>query len=125
MDPFRLLAVDSYSLGPESEALDTLQNTAGPAFPGVMGATPSLTVTVARILNTLFGILGIVFVVLTLYAGFLWMTAGGNEEQITKAKNTITRAAIGLAIILTSYSLTRFVVSSLLKATVVNGAQGS
>lgn len=55
------------------------------------------------------GLLGFVFLLLTLYAGFLWMTAGGDETNIEKAKKILTASVIGLAIILLSYSLTTFV----------------
>jgi len=55
------------------------------------------------------GLLGFVFLLLTLYAGFLWMTAGGDEGNIEKAKGILTASTIGLAIILLSYAITVFV----------------
>lgn len=55
------------------------------------------------------GLLGFVFLLLTLYAGFLWMTAGGDESKIEKSKSILTASVIGLIIILLSYSLTTFV----------------
>ncbi|HRY36747.1 MAG TPA: hypothetical protein P5230_02605 [Candidatus Magasanikbacteria bacterium] len=55
------------------------------------------------------GMLGFVFLLLALYAGFLWMTAGGDEGNIEKAKSILTAAVIGLIIILLSYSITLFV----------------
>jgi len=65
--------------------------------------------TIFLIIRSALTLLGIVFVVLTLYAGFLWMTAGGAEENIEKAKGILTAAVIGLAIILLSYSIMLFV----------------
>lgn len=65
-------------------------------------------VTVAVIIRTALQLIGIVFLVLMIYAGFLWMTAGGNEENITKAKNILKASIIGLIIILASYSITYF-----------------
>ncbi|MFA6424319.1 MAG: hypothetical protein WCV83_03370 [Candidatus Magasanikbacteria bacterium] len=64
---------------------------------------------VAQIIRIVLGLLGTIFFVLTIYAGFLWMTAAGNEEQATKAKTLLTQAVIGLVIILTAYSITYFV----------------
>ncbi len=64
---------------------------------------------IARIIRAALGLLGIVMVVLTLYAGFLWMTAGGNEEQIGRAKKILRNAVIGLAIILSAYAITLFI----------------
>ena len=53
-------------------------------------------------------ILGIIFLILTLYGGYLWMTARGNEEQVTKAKSVLTRAIIGLIIVISAYAITSF-----------------
>jgi hypothetical protein len=39
----------------------------------------------------------------------MWMTAGGNTEQVGKAKNLITSAIIGLVIVFASYALTSFI----------------
>jgi len=54
-------------------------------------------------------VVGIIFLVLMVYAGFLWMTAGGNEENVDKAKKLIMAAVIGIAIVLAAYSITYFV----------------
>jgi hypothetical protein len=77
----------------------------------------NLATIVGRIIHVFLGILGVVALVLIVYAGFLWMTAGGDEEKVTKAKQIITQAVIGLAIILSSYAITSFVVSKLTEAT--------
>ena len=74
-------------------------------------------VTIARIIRQAMAFIGIVMVVLMLYAGFLWMTAGGNDEQIGKAKGIIVAAIIGLAIVLSAYALTTFVINQLVTAT--------
>lgn len=79
--------------------------------------TQDVRVTVARIINVFMGLLGIVAVVIVLYGGFLWMTAGGNEERVEKAKQLIVAGIIGLAIILSAYAIARFVVTSLVNAT--------
>ncbi|MBD3311350.1 MAG: hypothetical protein GF349_02535, partial [Candidatus Magasanikbacteria bacterium] len=73
--------------------------------------------TVARIINVALGLLGIIMVVILVYAGFLWMTAAGNDEQVGKAKKMIMAAVIGLAIILSAYAISNFVVRQLYKAT--------
>ncbi len=52
---------------------------------------------------------GVIFFVLMLYAGFLWMTARGNEEQVKKAQELIQSAIIGMIIIFLSYVITNFV----------------
>lgn len=61
--------------------------------------------TVALIIRFALSLLGTIALVLVVYAGFLWMTAGGNEEQVTKSKTLLFQAVIGLAIILMSYGI--------------------
>lgn len=75
---------------------------------------------VARIIKYLFTFLGIIFLALIIYGGFLYMTAGGDSEQTGKAKDIIISATIGLAIILASYAFTYFVIENLTKATGTN-----
>ena len=79
--------------------------------------TKPLTETIASIINVAMGLLGMVVVILILAGGFMWMTAAGNDEKITKAKGLIFGGIIGLAIILSAYAIAQFVVSSLLGAT--------
>ena len=79
--------------------------------------TKSLTATIASIINVAMGLLGMVVVILILAGGFMWMTAAGSEEKITKAKGLIFGGIIGLAVILSAYAIAQFVVGSLLNAT--------
>ena len=65
-------------------------------------------VTVSLIIRVLLETIGVLFVCLTVYAGFLWMTAGGKEEHIEKAKKLLFRAVVGLIIVLSAYSIAWF-----------------
>lgn len=67
----------------------------------------------ARIINVLLGLLGIVALVLIIYSGFKYMTAGGNEEEAKKARQILGYAVIGIAIILSAYTISIFVLRSL------------
>ena len=73
--------------------------------------------TASSLINTILGFLGIIALVLVFYAGFLWMTAGGNSEQVDKAKNILGAAIIGLIIILSSYAITRTITTEVIDAT--------
>jgi len=80
---------------------------------------------VAVVIQAFLGFLGIIFVVLMIYGGYLWMTSRGNEEQVNKAKDTIRRAVIGLIIILSAYAITYTVFNSLpFKGGAGGGASG-
>ena len=76
-----------------------------------------LPATIGAIIQVILGFLGVVVVILIIYAGFLWMTAGGNSDQVKKAKDLMINAVIGLAIILSAYAITAFVLTKLLAAT--------
>lgn len=64
---------------------------------------------VSTVIETFLGLLGIIFVVLMVLGGYTWMTAGGDESKIESAKKRITRAIIGLIIVVGAYSITYFV----------------
>jgi amino acid transporter len=67
----------------------------------------------SMVIRAFLSLLGIIFLVLIIVAGYNWMTAGGNDEKVTKAKSTIARAIIGLIIIVAAYAITYFVFSNL------------
>ncbi len=77
----------------------------------------------ARIINIFLGLLGIILLVIILYAGFLWMTAGGKQDQITKAKAWLRNGIIGLIIVLSSWAIASFAINSLINAA-TGGAGG-
>lgn len=68
---------------------------------------------IALIIQVFLSLLAIIFIILILYAGFNWMTAGGDEQKVTKAKDTIYRAVIGLVITLAAFAITYFVFNAL------------
>ena len=61
---------------------------------------------VGRIIGIFLSVLGIIFLILVIYAGFLWMTAGGNADRVDKAKKILIQSVIGLIIILLSFAIT-------------------
>lgn len=73
--------------------------------------------TAARIINIALGFLGIIAVVIVLLGGFKYMIAGGNDEKTGEARKLIVSGIIGLAIILSAWAITSFVISRLVTAT--------
>jgi len=78
-------------------------------------------VIVMYIIRNILGLLGIIFLIIILYTGFTWMTAGGNDEKVGEAKKWLTRSVIGLAIILSAYSITTFITNGLIEASMPQG----
>lgn len=68
--------------------------------------------TAGRVINVALSLLGIIFVGLTVYAGFLWMTARGDDDGVKDARQTLTAAVIGLVIVLSAYAISNFVLRS-------------
>lgn len=75
-----------------------------------------------QIVKSALGILGLIFFVLVVYAGITWMTARGDEEAVTKARDTIFAAVIGLSVVLASYAVTSFLQSRILSGSPGSGA---
>ncbi len=67
--------------------------------------------SVARIINVVIGLLGIITTIIILYAGFTWMTAMGNEDKAADARRMIITAVIGLIVLLSAYTISRFVLT--------------
>lgn len=111
-----VLAVEPADCGNSADdplALDCV----GAGGAGLTNTDPRIIAS--RVINVVLGILGTIATVLIFYAGFLWMTAAGNDDDIGKAKSIMSAAVIGLVVILASYSIANFFVKSAYKA--VNG----
>lgn len=64
---------------------------------------------IGKIVGAALSFVGVVFFILMIYGGILWMIARGDEQQVTKAKDLIIAAIIGIAIVIGSYAITSFV----------------
>jgi len=83
------------------------------ADPSKTGLSSDLGTSVATVIKTILALVGTIFLILTIYAGILWMTAQGEEEKVTKAKEIIKASIIGLVVIMSAYAITFFVTSRL------------
>ncbi|MFH1193691.1 MAG: hypothetical protein V1661_01710 [bacterium] len=91
-----------------------LNETAGSAGLNTGLATKSVPEIVGSIIGMALSLLGILFLILMLYGGYTWMTSYGAEAKITKAKNLIVDALIGLIIVLAAYAITTFIIGALI-----------
>lgn len=78
-------------------------------------------ILIANIIRVVLGFLGIIAIILILYAGYLWMTSAGDPQKIDKAKKILISAAIGLIIILLSFAIATFILNKLYDATGATG----
>jgi len=83
------------------------------------GKSASPEVEVGRIIAYALSFLGVVFMILIVYGGYMWLTARGNEEQITKAKDLIKHSIIGMVIVFAAFMVSYFVVDRILMAVIL------
>lgn len=74
---------------------------------------PDLFVVVQNLLNTTFGVVGIIAVIMIIIGGFHYMTSQGSPEKVQKGKNTILYGIVGLVICLSAFAIVNFVLASL------------
>jgi len=103
------LAINSAALAASNSF--GLNETAGVAFNNTdlsQTREADIVVIIGRIINTALSFLGIVFLILVIYGGFMWMTAGGSEEKVGKAIALFSNSAYGLMIVIAAYLITRY-----------------
>jgi len=80
-------------------------------------SSKSIPEFLGQIISYAMGIIGSLALVMFIYGGATWMLSGGNEEKVTKGKNTAMWAAFGIGLIFASYALVKFVISAISGAT--------
>ena len=88
----------------DTAGLDS-QDTALMAGSG-LASNSNLATIIGMLIKSVLGFLGIVFLALTIMAGFKWMTSQGHEDSIKKAKESLTNSIIGLIIVIAAYAIT-------------------
>lgn len=78
-----------------------------------------IPVIVGYIIYSALGVIGVVFLALTVYAGVLWMTAQGDEKKISTARAYLFHSILGIIIVLSSFAITKFVIETLAKPTLI------
>lgn len=69
---------------------------------------------IASYMNVILGLIGIITAIYIIFAGIRWLRAGGNEQEVTIAKETIKNAVYGLIAIFGAYALVNFVILKLI-----------
>ncbi len=91
--------------------------TAGGEFTTSDPTEDTIFESVGNIVNIFLGILGIIFFLYILWAGFIWMTAAGDGGKVEKAQKMMIQGTIGIIIILSAYAISFFAIDQLLEAT--------
>lgn len=78
-------------------------------------ANTNIYSTISTIIGVGLSMAGLVFLAIMFYGGLRWMTARGDDEKATKAKNAIFEAIIGFVLVTVSYGISTFVFQALIK----------
>jgi hypothetical protein len=76
-------------------------------------APKSIGGIVGSIILAVLGLLGVIFVVLLTYGGFLWISSAGEEDKVKKAQGLIFNSIIGALIVIAAYAITYYVLKKL------------
>ncbi len=106
-----ILLLPAAAMAQLSSASDELTSV-GTAI-GTDATTNDLPALIGNLISVLLSVLGIIFVVLVVYAGFLYLTAAGDDEKVKKAKKLLSQSVIGLVIIIAAYAIASYVIDAL------------
>jgi len=94
-----------------TDPLEGLDKTAGnvTAFKTSKPGADFIQTKAGSIIGTVLSFIGVLFLIMMIYAGIMWMTAQGNDQQVTKAKDLLINSIIGIIIVFAAYAITAFV----------------
>ncbi len=78
-----------------------------------IGLQKDMDTLLPGIIKSILSVVGIIFLILLIWGGVVWMTAAGNQERIGKAKKVIIGALIGIVIIILAYAITMYITLAL------------
>ena len=104
-------SAQAFVITPESTGLYEAGNAAG-----IADTAPLLTMT-GKLLRVLLGLLGVIVLGFTLYAGWLWVTANGDSKQTQKATQMLVQVFGGTLILLASGIIAGAVIRLLIQST--------
>lgn len=98
----------------ENRIINRLQSIGSSSGYNTDSQTASVPRIVGLIINALLSLTGVIFIILTVYAGFNWMTSEGNEEKVKKSISTIKASVIGLIVTLSAWTIWNFIFDRLI-----------
>ena len=66
--------------------------------------TVNIPVILGRFVSAAIGLVGAIFLVMLIYGGFVWMTAGGDSKKVATARKTLINAVLGILVVALSYT---------------------
>lgn len=113
---FFTLALPSFALAQLNSDASGLTDTAIAAYgsDAVGDDKRNIGIFIGRyIIQPVIGLTGLIFLVLTVYAGIMWMTSAGDSKRIENAKNILVATVVGAVIIASAYVIVNTVLDAL------------
>ena len=105
---FIIVAPTDFVSGSE-DAWKGLNNSAKKGYGDEITKNADIPAKIGTLVGSLLAFVGIIFFLLMIYGGLLWMTARGNDQKVQKAKELIESAIVGLIIVLAAYAITAYI----------------
>lgn len=96
-----------------SGAIDSLANPLNPTEDKTTAKWIPFAALTGGVIKWIFGLLGIVALIVFIIGGFYYLTAAGNPEKFKKGTDTLVYAVIGLIVSFSSYFILDFIVKNL------------
>jgi len=77
------------------------------------GTNPGIPDLIARVIKGALGVVGSIALAMIIWGGFTWMTAAGSSERVTKGRDIVLYAALGLIAIFSAYAILKFIFDTL------------
>ncbi len=92
--------------------LDATKSGASVEGQAVPNTDKNLSELIGTIIAGVLSLVGTIFFVMMVYAGFLWMTARGKPDMVDKAKQVMTSAIIGAVVLAGSFVIVKFIIDT-------------
>lgn len=76
-------------------------------------ALDDFLVLAVNLINYMLAIAGSLALLFFIYGGFTWLIAAGNSDKVSKGKEILSSAALGILVVLASWMIVNFVYTTL------------
>jgi len=98
---------------PTSKPCDPNNPASGYCLPNPLQTT-SVFDLAGRIIKAVFGVTGVIALIMFIWGGMLWMFSGGSPDKVKRGRDTLVWATLGIVIIFASYAIMDFLLGKLL-----------
>ena len=109
-------AIPGYALNNLKDAFKIggpLDQAAGNTGAGYKTSGVNVETLIGLGIATVLSFVGVIFLILAIYGGYIWMLARGNEQEVERAKEIIKNSIIGLVVVIAAYAISWYIINAL------------